>query len=253
VLVGFDVVEPAGGQMRWPGDGAPLSPVGLEFVLQLDSGSARLMAAPRANQYRLERLPQGATLREFTTPVQNWPAGMFAGPFTQQINQPFEARVRADGRFDPLWAVINRARVGADSTSYSGFGYDRGILRPGPLPDGAWETSASGDVIEVRVPWNLINVTDPSSRHVVYESQSARPDGVVGTRQIEAIGIVMATVDEEGGWQTWPASGRRADVAGFSWATWDEPRYTVRRRPTFNTMRAAFRGLDDTGMTRVEN
>jgi tetratricopeptide (TPR) repeat protein len=235
VLVGFDILDPARGQMRWPGADAPASPVGLELVLQLDTAGARLMAAPRANQYRLERLPQGATLRDFTTPVQNWPAGFFSGPFTQVVNAPFAPAVRDDGRFDPLWTVVNRGRVGADSTNYAGFGYDRGILPHGPLPDGAWEVTASGDVIEVRVPWNLINVTDPSSRHVL---------GGTGATQVETIGIVMAAQDAAGRWQTWPASGRRSDVAGFTWPTWDEPRFTVRRRPVFNEMRAVFRELN---------
>ena len=243
VFVGFDIVDPAGGGMRFPGAGAPLSPVGLELVLQLDSSSARLLATPRAQQFRLQELPRGTTARDYQTPVANTPPGFFTGSYSQVLNEPFEPRVRTDGRFDPLYVAVNRARVGADSTNYFGFGYDRGTLPEGPLPDGAWERAWWADAVEVRIPWNLLNVTDPSSRHVVFEDKRARPDDVVGTRQVEAIRIVAATVTDGGAWRVWPETGKRADAASFTWQTWDEPSYRMRRRPVFNAMRNVFREM----------
>ena len=246
LVIGLDIVEPDAGGMRLPGAGAPTSPVGLEFVLVVDSGQARLRATPRAQQYRLEAMPKGATARDRRVSIRNWAPGMFMGSWMQSLNEPFLLRAADDGRFDPLLVAVNRARVGADSTNWSGYGYDRGVLPEGPLPDGAWERSPESDALEVRIPWNLVNVTDPSSRHVVLEPEGARPDERVGTAQVDAIRITLATQDGAGAWQAWPASGLRSDVASFTWPTWDEPRYRVRRRPVFAAMSAVYRELSHT-------
>lgn len=254
LVIGLDMIDADEGGMRFPGQRAPASPVGLEFVLQLDSGRARILADPGVNPFVVESVAKGATKRDRQSKVKNWAAGMFSGSYTQMHNEPYRsARPRQDGRFDPLWVVVNRARVGRDSTNYLGIGYDRGVLPQGPLPDGAWETAESSDAIEFRIPWNLINVTDPSSRHVVFEEKGAKPDDVVGTKQIEAIRIVAAAQDAAGTWRVWPATQRRADAGSFSWPTWDEPRYRVRRRPTFDAMREVFKELGTNNVSGTIN
>ena len=249
LVIGFDVVDPAAGGLRYPGAGAPASPVGLELVLVVDSGQARLRATPRAQQYRLDAMPKGATKQDRRVNIASWAPGMFMGSWTQVLNEPFAPVAEAEGRFDPLRVAVNRARVGADSSNWFGYGYDRGVLPPGPLPDGAWERVA--DAIELRIPWTLINVTDPSSRHVVFEAADARPDEHVGIRQVEGIRLTVAAQDAAGGWQVWPQTGLAEDVARFTWATWDEPRYRVRRRPVFDALRAAFRELGTTDSRRA--
>jgi hypothetical protein len=243
LAIGFDVADPAGGGMRFPGRGAPVSPVGLEFVLQLDSGQARILANPTANPYRVGPLATGAVKRDRQTKVLNWAPGMFAGNYNQSLNEPYASLARADGRFDAQWVAINRARVGRDSTNYLAIGYDRGVLPEGPLPDGAWEMASWAHAIEFRIPWNLINVTDPSSRHVVYERPGEKNNDVVGTVQVDAIRIVAAAQDSAGAWRAWPASTRPADAVSFTWPTWDEPRFQVRRRPVFDAMRSVYSDL----------
>src|SRR5690606_17163154 len=102
------------------------------------------------------------------------------------------------------------------STEYLAVGYDRGILPAGPPPDGYWERSEDGTVLEVRIPWLLINVTDPSSRTVLQgpgddnvgnaipgaDGRWRQPPGAVGwpesvegpfgTQHVEDIGIVAS-------------------------------------------------------------
>ena len=243
LLIGFDIADPADGATRFPGSGAPASPVGMEFVLQLDSGRARVLATPRANPFRIDVVEKGATKNDRVTKVTNWLPGMFVGSYGDAVNDPSAIAPKDDNRFVPLSAVINRARIGRDSTNFLGFGYDRGVLPAGPLPDGAWEIADWHNAIEVRVPWNLINVTDPSSRHVAHEPRGTKRVRGVGTRQVDAIRMVAAAQDSAGAWQVWPASQQRADAASFTWPTWDEPRYRVRRRPVFEAMRTVFNEL----------
>jgi hypothetical protein len=242
LLLGFDVLDPKAGSMRLPGAGAPVVPVGIEFVLQIGPDSARMLASPRANPYRVRLVPRGWAKRDHRSPITREPAGFFAGSYTQELNEPFVAQAASDGRFDPLFVVVNRARIGGDSANYLGMGYDRGVLPRGPLPDGAWERSPDGQVLEVRIPWVLLNITDPSSHRVV----GTGGDGSGATAPItslDGVRIVAAAQDSARHWHVLPASGRRGDVASFGWAGWEQPRYRIRRRPVYFALRALFTEL----------
>ncbi|HSJ25524.1 MAG TPA: tetratricopeptide repeat protein [Longimicrobiales bacterium] len=242
LVVGFDILDPATGGMRLPGDG-PRLPVGVEYILEVDATQARVRAAPGIYPVVTLNVPAGATKRDVVSPVADRPAGFFAGLHAHDLRPPTRPTAIPDGRYEALLTVVNRARVGADSTSYLGMGYDRGVLRPGPLPDGAWERVPGTGALEVRLPWTLIGVTDPSSRHVA-------SSGTAGATQVDAIRIVAGTQDARGAWRLWPASGRPADVAAFTWATWDEPRFQARRRPVFDAMRRVFAELEQTSGPR---
>src|SRR5690606_38043293 len=127
------------------------------------------------------------------TPLVDPPTGLFAGSFTQHVNR----EETGPAPFGPLLAAVNRARVSADSLEYPGYGYDRGVLPEGPLPDGAWERR--GDVVEVRIPWNLVGVTDPSTRTV--RTGGVDADGALATAPVEAIRLVLAARDAGGTWR----------------------------------------------------
>lgn len=242
LLVGFDVLDPKAGGTRLPGAGAPVVPVGLEFVLEIASDTARLVAWPRANPYRVRLMPRGWAKRDHRSPITGAPPGYFAGSYTQELNEPFLARTADDGRFDPLFVVVNRARIGSDSTNYLGMGYDRGVLPAGPLPDGAWERTPDGQALEVRIPWVLLNITDPSSKRVVGTGGDGRGE-TAPTTTVDGIRIVVAGRDAQQRWEVLPGTGRQQDVASFTWPNWDQPRYRIRRRPVYYALRDLFAQL----------
>src|SRR5690606_23655493 len=123
-----------------------------------------------------------------------------------------------------------------DSLEYPGYGYDRGVLPEGPLPDGAWERR--GDVVEVRIPWNLVGVTDPSTRTV--RTGGVDADGALATARVEAIRLVPAARDAGGTWRMPSTAG----AVAFAWEGWEQPQYRTRARPTFDVMRGVFRELE---------
>jgi hypothetical protein len=121
-------------------------------------------------------------------------------------------------------------------------GYDRGILRPGGPPDGLWETLERG-VFEARIPWGLLNVTDPSERRVLQDPATGPVPDEFGTRTVPGIRIVAAA-RQGSAWAQWPASGRTADVALFTWPTWEQPRSRERVRPVYDAMREVYRTMN---------
>jgi hypothetical protein len=234
LYLGFDVVSPADGSVRWPGRRGPAVPVGLEFALTVSGGEARLVAQPAENPFRL--LPSPGSPREpLPAPaITDPPPGFFSGWLAQVPNTPFVSRRRDDGAFDPLRALTNRTRFARDGARFPALGYDRGLLPAGEPPDGAWTRDPVTGAVEIRLPWLLINVTDPSSRSVLSGAGAAG----FGTVTVEGIGIVVAAPKPNG---TWPTA-----VTRFTWAGWEEPRWRARRRPAFDTLRAVFAELGRT-------
>ncbi|MDP2958439.1 MAG: tetratricopeptide repeat protein [Longimicrobiales bacterium] len=267
--VGLDMIHPEAGDRRWPGREGPSLGVGLEFVVTDDGREVRVLADPPMNPFRMVEVGRGTRARPAPPfEVADPPAGLFRGRLEQRFNLPYRSVANDDGRYDSLRVLPNRRRVGRDSTEVEAVGYDRGILPGGPSPDGFWERD--GDALEIRIPWLLINVTDPSSRRVLANSGAAAtavgrtadgmvvlpsgqvvpPDtliGDLGAEVVEDIGIVAGLRRAAGGWTSFPAAG--AGPARFTWPTWeaDGVRWRARRRPVFDAMRETYGTLDPYG------
>lgn len=242
LYLGFDVIEPTAGDFRWPGRVGERLPVGLEFALHATADGVRLLVDPPSNPLAVELVNQIPGQPVPPPTIEDPLPGYFHGRWQQRFNRPYVTRANEDGVYDSMRVVTNRRRFGRDGTEFPAIGYDRGILKPGGPPDGMWERLANG-VFEVRIPWGLLNVTDPSERRVLQDPATGPTPDEFGTRTVDGIRIVAAA-RQGGGWTQWPASGRAADVALFTWPTWEVPRSRERVRPVFDAMREVYRTLD---------
>jgi len=252
ILVGIDLIDPDAGNLTWPGNVGPRPPVGIEFVIDIRNDEVRVLANPGVNPIGLRTI-RDTSDRPLVTPTirANVPPELFSGRIEQYVVDSVVPDTRDDGVYDSLRIVPNRPRVGRDTTEYAGIGYDRGVLPRGERPDGDWTAQPDSGRYEIRVPWMLLNVTDPSS-HRVLLGQVARATPFE-TVTIDSAGIVVAVAYPGERWIMWPASGRRADVHGFRWPEWEEPRWTTRERPTGRAMHDAFGRLDPGALrTHVE-
>jgi hypothetical protein len=237
VLLGIDVRDPDSGSFRWPARRGGELKVGVEFVIQVTAAEARLLADPRAKPFRVRRQRTFRGQLEYMD-IASPPPGMFQGPFDQLPNYPIGDARHETGRYDSLRIVTNRVRLGRDSVERAASGYDWGVLRRGGEPDGLWERDPATGALEIRVPWTLINVTDPSSRRVL-----ATPPGTRGFQgvPVDDIRLLLAMHTGDQAWSEFP---RGSDpVARFSWEPWDVPSWRARRRPVFETMKEVFHRL----------
>jgi len=166
--------------------------------------------------------------------------------FGRFANRPLTLRTRDDGRFDSLFVITNRARFARDGRFIPASGVNRGRLRHGTqrrstLSDWYWD-KASGQ-LQVRLAWNLLNVTDPSTRTVIEEARdqdvgTARTDGfrlgLAVTRESEGRPSLVAALPEPGPGGRW----QRQDFSTWGWPTWDTPRYHQRLKPVYDSLRA---------------
>jgi hypothetical protein len=226
-LIGIDTYRADLGDTRLPYTGAT-SPVGLEFVLDLHGpeGSHLLVDHP----YNLYR----SALIEGSSP-----------PAMQSVyNRPFRTRANADGRYDSLVVTTNRRRVGRDGRIYPARTYDRNVLlfaRQTETTLADWYADTATGTIEVRIPWGMLHVLDPSSRQVLYGNERT---GEVEGATTDGFRFVVQSYDPRnprtgGAWLTGPR-GAATTPPTWSWATWEIPRWHAEIKPVFDAMRQTF-------------
>ncbi len=235
--LGFDIVLPDSGTHRLPGVPGRFD-AGLELALTLAGDTARLAVNPGYDPWRIQDVAAGSAheVRPFPD-VEDPPPGVFSARVEQGFGRPIRPLDSDSADFRPMRVVTNRRRITRDTVEYLAAGYERGALRGGAPPDGLWERDADG-AVEVRIPWALLNFTDPSQRRALLDETAS---GDFGTVVVPDIGIVGAYRPAGGEWRRWPAAAPGPETARFSWPTWEEPAAVARPRPALDAMRALFR------------
>jgi hypothetical protein len=230
VLVGIDTYDASLGDVQLP-RGGTRAPVGLEFVLDLGGpDDARLLVDRAYNLYRFQPIAG-------TRPLQ-----------TQSVyNRPFRTRANADGLYDTLWVTPNRRTFGRDGRVYEAQRIERNVLRHARQQETTladWFADSTSGTIEVRLPWGLLHVTDPSSHQVLYGVNGTDPASV----KTDGFRFVVQTIDRATRRAHASLPGRATELTApptWRWPAWEEPRWYAERKPQFNAMREAFRSIPD--------
>jgi len=127
LLVGLDTYDRSRGQFAYPGDGAERAPSGMEFLVEVEDGRARLLATPdyNAGEYR------------------------------------FASRARTDGRFEAIEPIVNKARVRKDGSAVPAVRAERLIMRFGDFDDPVADVRVEDASLTLRLPWNALSVGNP--------------------------------------------------------------------------------------------
>jgi hypothetical protein len=133
------------------------------------------------------------------------------------------AKPENENEFVPIMTEPNRRRIGRNNIVYPGKRFDSGVLRPGsdpqngrnPLTDYRWD----GSGVQIRIPWTLILISDPSSRSI-YDGTTDQ-----GSRQVLDIGLNVRI------------GSLNAGPMRFSWKTWEEqPPFELRLKPVYGAL-----------------
>ena len=133
----------------------------------------------------------------------------------------------ATGTFDSLFVATNRFRVARDGRTFPARGVNRGRLRYGRVAESSladWFVDPTG-LVEVRLPWGLLNVTDPSSRTVL---KRVRDPGPFLTEVSPGFAFVV----------TDPQGRRLANARPYAWPVWEVPVWHERLKPAYYAMQA---------------
>ena len=215
-VVGIDTDRPDRGQFALPGVNG-LTPTGVEFALVLgDTADAQLLVTPTYNPYLGPR------------------SGMRSTDLDAFYNTraTIDARL-SDGRFDSLFVATNRFRVSRTGKTYAARGVNRGRLRYGRAAESTladWFVDRGTQLVEVRLPWGLLNVTDPSSRTVLAR---VRDPGPVRTEVTDGLRFIVNAVARDR-----TVRGRATSVHPYAWPTWTTPVWHERLKPAYYAMQA---------------
>ena len=166
---------------------------------------------------------------------------------------PIVPVARDDGVFDSLLAIVGRGYLRSDGTAVPARFIERGRLRYGAARHSTladWTYDAAAGLLEVRLPWALLNVTDPSWGRVLCHD---REGGEFGTAASDGLRIGVIT------WRkgatrravgALPAlgPGRRwsgADFATWTWATWEEPEFHARLKPLYQALKVTWGSMPE--------
>jgi hypothetical protein len=207
------------------------SELGFEFLIDLAApDSGRVLVTPDYNRHASK-----------LDPITGDDFGQFA-------RRPVVTRDRSDGRFDSLFVITNRARFGRDGSFFPASRHDRGKLKHGTearstLAD--WYLDERAGLLELRIPWDLLNVTDPSSLTLLFDRNSKGDFGTAAAVDFH-VGVVIyqkgarpevlsALPAIEGG--EWQAKA----FTPWRWVPWREPRSHARLKPIYDSLKVLWR------------
>jgi tetratricopeptide (TPR) repeat protein len=218
------------------------------------------------------RLPWGLGLRsqaglEFMVRFQGAQSAVYADApydlFTHHLDRPIRSVDNDAGQFVMPRTESNRARIGRDGTRYPSHQQEIGWLRRGTQDraDAEFDSRAEwreGDAgngwsfLEARIPWGLLNVTDPSSRRVVQDE--AIPGDAVGTTVTEGFRLSLVRFHTTGPDALRVTASLPEAQAGllpltpvYTWPTWETPTFHRVRKESFQLVKHGLLGIPDAG------
>jgi hypothetical protein len=214
-LIGIDTYRSTRGEFRLPS--VPGIGTGVEFYLDVsDTAAGRLFVARGYSPYILPRPGMGPTGLD---PFYNY--------------QCLADEQSDDAEFDSLFVTTNRFRVTRTGRPIPARGVDRGRLRYGRAAESSladWFVDRAAGLVEVRLPWGLLNVTDPSSRTVL---TAVRDGGVIETDTTDGFRFVVARLTRGSN----DIVAFLPAAATYTWRRWEEPTWHERLKPAYFAMR----------------
>lgn len=229
-VIGIDTFGAREGDHRMPFDLGLTTPTGMEFAVDLS----------------------GETTSRLLCDI---PYDLYINRF----NRPWKSSENEDGRFTEMLAETNRRRVGRDGTIFPAITYSRSPLRYGTMDPASsdyddlveWCASKEQGFIELRLGWNLLNLTDPSTRQAL--DDPVPPHGGTGHSTTDGFRFYIAAYTP-GGHQvlaTLPsvdAKGRFASegIPFYTWASWSAPTYHTYLKKSYFILRDRLAALRPT-------
>ena len=216
------------------------------------------------------RLPWGLGLRseaglEFMVRFQGSQSAVYVDApydlYTHRLDRPIRSVANDVGQFLMPRTESNRFRIGRDGTQYAGHQQEIGWLHRGtqdrqnPAFDSRaeWMEGDAGEgwsFLEARLPWGMLNVSDPSSRRVIQDTLP--PGDEVGTVVTEGFRLALVKFQDKGPSGLTPTSTLPKLRAGelplpplFTWPGWERPTFHRVRKQSFDLLKRCLHSIPE--------
>ena len=214
IAIGIDTAVRGAGEFIMPFKGLPDTPTGIEFLLKIQStDDASLLVIPSYNRGKYK----------------------------------FSITSSKKGEFQRIITVVNRERITLDKRIFPELASDESVLTYGnfdPSHDeynslAHWYIQPDGMRINIRLPWMLLGVSDPSSASVINDPKEYSAHPLRDELQIEKTdGFLFYTViyDQEIiDFQPRQGSSFIA-TPPYLWNLWEEPTFRYRLKKSYTLL-----------------
>ncbi|HVS61775.1 MAG TPA: tetratricopeptide repeat protein [Gemmatimonadaceae bacterium] len=232
--IGIDTYRRNLGDTRLPHTGSR-APTGLEFVLDIGGpGATELLVDHPYNPYRPVLIPGSKP------------------PAIQYVySHPLRTVANDAAQWDSVVVVPNRRRIGRSGQIYPAVSYNRNRLlysRESQNSLADWFADPASGVIEVRLPWGMLQVVDPSTRSVLFGNTVA---GEAIGATTDGFRFVVESYDPanpQAGADHFPRGtlpSGFADPPTWTWPNWESPQWHAEVKPLFGAMQRTFGSIPD--------
>jgi hypothetical protein len=155
-----------------------------------------------------------------------------------ETNSEFEKK--DSGLFNPMYLCLNRELyLPQDKIKLPLSKYETGKLFYGNGNPKHEEYNSLSDfyirdnIIEIKIPWQLINVMDPSDKMIMDDMYKT------GIRPVETDGLYSGVIYNMRDKQL-----EQSNMALYSWNKWDLPSYHERLKPSYYILKKAFKEIE---------
>ncbi len=218
-VIGLDTCCSEYGEFKLPNNMKLSAPVGLKFLIQITGkGTSRILVCSHYDKY----------LNVTTDMIK--PLKSEQGAWVLMQNRTNNRRIsRDEKRFYP-------------SRTFSMSSLRFGSLETGrPDYNSCADFFFSGSMLELRIPWSLINFTDPSSKTVLWQDNNGM------TRKTDGIRIMAFSYKPEAGQLFAQATGSHTNVTDhlpevltaenvmtYTWKNWNVPLYHSYKKDSYH-------------------
>lgn len=183
-------------------------------------------------------------LAEFFTPDSaNILVDEYYSVFTDIYNDSipvYASRRNSKGKFVMQELLTNRGRE-----SITGEVFDSVIVNRSPLKFGKsdrpessnadWDWNAGSGIFELRLDWHLLNVSDPAKNYVLDDKKGTSKIEYTKTDGFRIVYFITGKNNEI--LKRFPAG----DYYKYLWDTWEEPSWSSRLKPLYDSLKSYFR------------
>ncbi len=207
--IGLDTGSPSTGEFLLPFNTKIMSPVGLKFLIHLSGREkSRILACHSYDKY-------------LNWPKEVRPEPSHQGSWVLMQNEVNKRRISKDGKrfFPPHVFSMSPLRFGS-------------LERDIPYYDSLADFFFADNKVELRIPWGLINFTDPSSKMVLWmdkKSRTMKTDGIrtlaVSYKPLKNQVYAETTGRSSNITDSLPQSLSPSHIVNYSWSEWSTPVY----------------------------
>lgn len=231
-LIAIDTIGDKEGDHRFPLNLGFESPIGFEYVILLHWKRSRILIDDVYNKITFEpdllRLPGLSGYKE---------------------NESFKPAYNSNGLFTEI-VTTHRRRFSRDGKVFPEKIYNASILKEGNLSDDTLADffySEENNFLEIRIPWNLLNVSDPSQLQIIYSKDEKKITD--GLRIMVASYKPLSRDDSNASELQYETNitdmlpQNLSDIKYYKWQGWDFPKYIVRPKKSYFTMKEVYENI----------